>query len=86
MQSGNNQPDKSNSPDRVREFRATGKIDRLVRENIKKLKSKEDEEKLLRLQQEEDLKRKRDLLEFKNNMVRRVNKEKTYRKQNHIHQ
>lgn len=66
----------------MKEFRHNGQnIDRLIRDNIKKVRSKEDEEKLLKYQADENQRKKRDWIEYKNNLVRKVNKEKVYKKQ-----
>ena len=59
----------------------SGNIDKLIRENIKKVRTKEEEEKLLKLQADETQKKKRDWIEYKNNLVRKINKEKIYKKQ-----
>ena len=44
-------------------------------------RTKEEEEKLLKLQADETQKKKRDWIEYKNNLVRKINKEKIYKKQ-----
>jgi hypothetical protein len=58
-----------------------GNIDKLIRDNLKKLKNKEDEEKIVKMQSEVNIKKKKELIDYKNNLVRKINKEKTYRKQ-----
>ena len=45
------------------------------------MRTKEEEEKLLKLQADETQKKKRDWIEYKNNLVRKINKEKIYKKQ-----
>lgn len=44
------------------------------------MKCKEDEEKLQKQLSEEKIKKKKELIEINNNIVRQVNKEKIYRK------
>ena len=71
-----------NSPDRkndntFKEFKqnnpaanSTGNIDKLIRENIKKRKNKDDEEKLQKQLSEDKNKKKKEMMELNNNIVR----------------
>jgi hypothetical protein len=52
-----------------------------VRENIRKMRSKEEEERVQKILNEDQQKRKKVLQDYKNNMVRKLNKDKTYKKQ-----
>lgn len=55
-------------------------IDNLIKLNLKRQKLRQEEKKLQRQASEERLKRKKEVLDYNNNLVRLINKEKTYKK------
>jgi hypothetical protein len=61
-------------------------IDKLVKQNLIKMRSRMEEEKMQRQVSEERLRKKKEMLDQSNNMVRKVNKDKIYKQANHHHQ
>lgn len=59
-----------------------GNIDKIVRANIKRMKSKEDDERMIKMISEQEHKRKKEIQEQKNAIVRKVNKDKIYSRKN----